>query len=159
MIRGSAHGELVALKKKTPQFFAKEADRASRLVRNEVRDLTPIGTRVDQRTGQVLGPSGRLKRSIRPIPVRRTSPTTWTTGAFTTVEYAHFVEHGTKPHVIEGATALRFWSQGQLRIRKRVNHPGAPGHFMFARGALNARAKFMVGADARLENFVDRGIV
>jgi len=56
--------------------------------------------------------------------------------AFAAAEYAPFVEHGTRPHVIRprpGRQALRFFSDGRAVIRRKVNHPGTePRPFFFA---------------------------
>lgn len=155
-VRGSISGELKALKAGLPEFFAREARKASGMVRDEVRDLTPVGRVVDPLTGKDLGPSGALKRSIRPLPVVRTGPDTWTTGAYSLKQYASYVEYGTRRHIINGRPHLAFWAGGRLVITRRVMHPGTNGHHMFLLGATAAEAKYIAGgADARLQGFLD----
>jgi len=55
---------------------------------------------------------------------------------FAAAEYAPYVEFGTRPHVIRprpGRKALRFFSNGEAIIRRRVKHPGTkPRPFFFA---------------------------
>lgn len=156
MVRGSLAADIRALRRKLPGHFADQADKASELIRDEVRDRTPVGTRIDQRTGAVLGPSGALRRSVRPLPTVRVAHDTWVCGAYSTKSYVEHVEYGTRAHIIEGNLYLRFWSNGNMVIRRRVNHPGMRGHHMFALGLAEAAAKWPVGADTRLQAFLTR---
>lgn len=155
-VSGSLSAEMQSLRTQLPSFLLSEADRASGLMRDQVRDRTPIGRIVNPQTGLDLGPSGKLRRSIRPLPVMRIGADRWLTGAYSRVSYASFVEDGTRAHVIDGNQNLRFWSQGQLFYRKQVKHPGAPGQHMFLRGALAAEVLWQGGADTRLQNFLVR---
>lgn len=79
-----------------------------------------------QARAKVLAPvnSGRLRGSIkikRGISLRGPKQT-----VYTNVEYAPYVENGTRPHVIRPRTkkALRFRVGGQFVIVAKVNHPG-----------------------------------
>jgi hypothetical protein len=152
---GSASLALKRVKAGFPQFIAAEARRAGEITRDEVRDLTPIGTVVDPKTGAVLGPSGKLRRSIRPLPVVRTGPDTWITGAYSRLPYASFVEYGTRKHVINGRPYLAFWAGGQLVVTKRVVHPGSWGHHMFSLGVLRAEAIWATNANARTQAYIN----
>jgi hypothetical protein len=155
MLRGSVSGQLRAVKGGLPGHIAREASRASGIIRDEVRDRTPVGRVIDQRTGADLGPSGKLKRSIRPLPVVRTSQDTWLTGAYSRLDYASHVEYGTRKHVIKGRPYLAFWDNGRLVVTKRVMHPGNWGHHMFLLGALEAEAIWLSTANTRLQGFIN----
>lgn len=93
----------------------------------------PIARRVVNRA-KVLAPvdTGRLRASIR-MESRRTFTfkTVWTIGS--DVEYAPYVNDGTRPHVIRPRTkkALRFKVGNQIVFATVVNHPGTrPNPFL-----------------------------
>lgn len=105
-------------------------DRAS--IRRSVRgasmsELRRVGPQVVNRA-KILCPvdTGRLRASIQGEARR-----TWTLRpqftVFSNVEYAPFVNDGTRPHVIrpKNARALRFVVGGQVVFAKVVHHPGA----------------------------------
>jgi hypothetical protein len=154
-IKGSVAGDLGRLAQRLPVFFDGEARRARRVLRDEIQDRTPVGRRVDPDTGRDLGPSGRLRRSVRVMPVRRIGRERWVTGAESNEDHASHVEFGTRRHVIQGNLHLRYWSNGQLHFHQRVNHPGAPGVFMFLRGAQAAEKIWAQNADRQLQVFID----
>lgn len=150
MIRGSLANDLRDLRTNDlPRFFDREADAGRRMLQREVRALTPVGRRIDQKTGADLGPSGALRASVTLLPVRRL-PGRIVTGVKSDKSYASDVEYGTKAHVIEGNKYLRFWSQGQMRIRRRVNHPGQEAKFMFLLGAEETDRLYEQDANPRL---------
>lgn len=89
-----------------------EGEKAARAVVNRAKVLCPVDT-------------GRLRASIR---VERRSflglRLRWTVGS--DVEYAAYVNDGTRPHKItaKNAKALRFRWKGQTVIVRSVQHPG-----------------------------------
>lgn len=89
-----------------------ELDAAARQVVNRAKVLAPVDT-------------GRLRASIR-IESRRTLTlrSIYTIGS--DVEYAGFVNDGTRPHIIRPKTAqaLRFRIGGRIVYAKLVHHPG-----------------------------------
>lgn len=96
-----------------PKFFRKGAERLAQ----KIREKAPV------RTGR-LRQSVTIRFGVESIDV---GPT---------VEYAPFVEYGTKPHIIfpRFRRALRFTAGGETIFAKRVFHPGFPGRF-FVRSA------------------------
>lgn len=104
-------------------------DRAS--IRRSIRgasmsELRRVGPMVVNRA-KILCPvdTGRLRASIQGEARR-----TWTLRpqftVFSEVEYAPYVNDGTRPHVIrpKNAKALRFVVDGQVVFARVVNHPG-----------------------------------
>ncbi len=89
-----------------------ELDARARQVMNRARVLAPVDT-------------GRLRASIR-IESRRTLAlrTVYTIGS--DVEYAPYVNDGTRPHIIrpKRAQALRFVIGGRVVFARVVHHPG-----------------------------------
>ena len=89
-----------------------ELEAAARQVVNRAKVLAPVDT-------------GRLRASIR-VESRRTFTlrSVYTIGS--DVEYAAFVNDGTRPHVIRARNAqvLRFRVGGRVVYAKAVNHPG-----------------------------------
>jgi len=90
------------------------------------RELTEAGRQVVQRA-KVLAPvrTGRLRSSIRAEPPRIFS----LRGSLTVgsdVEYAGFVNDGTRPHRIvpKNGSVLRFTVGGRVVYARVVNHPG-----------------------------------
>lgn len=156
-IRGSLRLVVDRQRRDLDAFLHDEALEASRLTRREVRARTPIGTRFDPRTGVPLGPSGDLRDSVDEIMPFKSASDVWVGGAESELDYASHVEFGTRAHIIRayGDGWLRFWSAGQIRFAKQVNHPGAPGHFMFQRGLYAAYLQHRAGADGRLQRFLD----
>lgn len=96
--------------------------------------------------------SGDLRRSIV-----RGQKSTWhhfIKAGGRTAPHAHFVEYGTKPHPIEvrRRRALRFVQHGEIRFRRRVQHPGTKAtHFMDEAATVGAR--FL---DWRMEDAIAR---
>jgi HK97 gp10 family phage protein len=90
----------------------RELEEAARQVVNRAKVLAPVDT-------------GRLRASIR-VESRRTFTfrSVYTVGS--NVEYAGFVNDGTRPHVIRprNAQALRFRVGGRVVYARVVNHPG-----------------------------------
>lgn len=89
-----------------------ELRRVGPMVVNRAKILCPVDT-------------GRLRASIQGEARR-----TWTLRpqftVFSEVEYAPYVNDGTRPHVIrpKNAKALRFVVDGQVVFARVVNHPG-----------------------------------
>lgn len=90
----------------------RELEIAARQVMNRAKVLCPVDT-------------GRLRASIR-IESRRTFAfrSVFTVGS--DVEYAGFVNDGTRPHIIRprNAQALRFRVGGRVVFARVVHHPG-----------------------------------
>lgn len=95
---------------------------------------SPAGS-VDPQTG-VAHPSGWLRSSIN-ARVINVGTNTWVAIIGTPVSYAHFVEYGTKPHVIRAVRAhvLANTRTGQV-FGKEVHHPGTKAQ-PFLRPALD----------------------
>lgn len=83
--------------------------------------------------------TGNLSRNIRTEPVEGTF-----FGGDLSVQvvadtpYAKFVEDGTREHPIEArrAKALRYYQNGRLMFRKRVQHPGTRP-YLYLKGSLD----------------------
>jgi hypothetical protein len=165
MVRGSFAKKCRTAHRRLPAFYMREANLAATIVRDEVRDRTPIGRVVDPETGRDLGPSGRLKNSVKRIRPKKVPGNRIVTGAYSPLSYANDVEGGTSPHVIKPKRGIvktgpkaglkrrenvRFWSQGTIHFAQQVNHPGMPGHHMFARGLQAARVRYKGGVAGRL---------
>jgi hypothetical protein len=153
-VRGSIASDVRAIQRDMPKWLAKEAKIASDISVEEVRRRTPIGRIIDPETGHDLGPSGKLWHSISPIKPHYIAPGVLETGAYSDNEVANMVEEGTRAHPIPMPgrhTVLRFWSEGRLYYRSRVNHPGTRGAHMFARGIVAAERRYAVGAERRLK--------
>lgn len=104
-------------------------DRAS--IRRSIRgasmsELRRVGPMVVNRA-KILCPvdTGRLRASIQG-EARRTWALRPQFTVFSEVEYAPYVNDGTRPHVIrpKNAKALRFVVDGQVVFARVVNHPG-----------------------------------
>jgi hypothetical protein len=162
MIRGSLVLELRTLRGVLPHFFEAEARRASVDMAVEVRKRTPIGRIIDQRTGADLGPNGDLRRSVLPMVPVKLGNDQWSSGAYSDLYYAPYVEYGTRPHAIVASPGkvLHFWSGGVSVFAGRVLHPGFFGKHMFLQGALAMERKYARDADYRLQaqlNAIFRG--
>lgn len=147
------------LSRQFPSFLRDEARHVGELTTREVASRTPVGRRVDQNTGADLGPSGRARRSWKPIPPRRIADG-YESGASSGVAYVPELENGAPAHIIpQGGRAagvwLRFWSHGELRFAREVHHPGMRGHFMMERGLREAERRYQSEADRRLQDFLD----
>ena len=153
--KGSLTAKLDVFDQRFPEFWAQEARNFSSDLVREVRALTPVGVKVDKKTGVPVGPSGDLKKSIRPVPARG-SKWSWTVGVWSAKDYARHVEYGTKAHIIQAQAGhyLRFWASGSVQFAKRVKHPGTQGHFMFLRGSRIAETQWKGSSRARLNQFM-----
>lgn len=92
--------------------------------------------------------TGRLKASIHPDPVRRSSLLRIDSGVSADAPYAAPVHEGARPHVIRPryARALRFEVEGRVVFAQRVNHPGnRPNRF------LSNAAHKVASSDPRVE--------
>ena len=138
-----------------PVFFEDTARRASEIIHNEVVKRTPHGEVLDQETGRYLGPSDKLRKSIREIPPREEGDT-WIAGAETDSPIAGYVERGTRAHPIPlpGTRKLmRFWKPRgvELVYTMSVKHPGTLGRFMFARGLVASEPRIIAEAQGKLD--------
>jgi hypothetical protein len=158
LIRGSIAAELRSIQRKLPKFLEQQASYAGSMIQTEVKRLTPVGRTVDPVTGADLGPSGKLKASIKVKKVAIVPPDRFISGAESDLPYASHVEYGTRRHIIEPRTAkaLRFWDAGQLAFARRVNHPGTQGHHMFSRGLQVAERRYQSVGNAKLQSFLTR---
>jgi hypothetical protein len=79
--------------------------------------------------------TGRLRSSIS---IEKDTDGNWFIG--TNVDYAEYVELGSKPHKItpKEKKALKFKIGGKDIFAKSVQHPGTTGHGMFKKGVLKA---------------------
>jgi hypothetical protein len=140
-------------------FLKAEAQHAGELTTTEVARLTPVGKLTDS-SGRELGQSGHLKRSWKRIDPRRASGGGYDSGTSTDVDYAPYVETGTRRHIIpRGGSAagivLHFFTHGDEVYARKVNHPGTLGKFMMERGLREAERQYAQQADARLQAFLD----
>ena len=94
---------------------------AGEILRDEVQARTPVDT-------------GRLRKSVSVNITGGGAFMQVTVGS--DVEYARWVEEGTRPHVIvpRRARALRFLVGGRVVFARRVMHPGTQGAAMFREG-------------------------
>lgn len=174
-INGSVAEVLWRQVRQVDGWLQAQAGRAGEIVRNEVRDLTPVGRIIDPEDGSDLGPSGELKAGWYTLPVivvrepRRmvaadVSTRVFRAGAGNDVDHALPVNNGSRRHIIRGRInpktgrrrVLRFWTDGQIRFAKSVNHPGAPGVHMAERGLAAADARWRVEGESRLRAFLAR---
>jgi len=125
----------------------------AREMRDNIQDLTPIGVIWTPQGAEFATqiPSGVLKKSIDMekkgawvgMNVYR-----WVVS--TGVEYAPYVEYGTRPHIIRPKTrggALSFYGGmggGAQNLAKVVHHPGTRPVYMFMRGVARTRPKAML---------------
>ena len=149
---------LKALRQELPETLLKEANEIGDMLRDRVAFHTPVAKRIEPDTGRPLGESGHLKRSWRKVPAKREGEDRYSTGVETKVDYATYVNDGTRAHIIEPKAerrahnrqaALRFWSNGELLFRRRVHHPGTRGRFMVQRGAMDVEREYPQRAEAR----------
>lgn len=92
-------------------FADRDAKRVARLIEARAKVLAPVDT-------------GRLRNSIKTTRKLTARGPTYQVG--TNVEYAPYVENGTRPHVIRPrrAQVLRFKVNGRTVYAKVVHHPG-----------------------------------
>lgn len=107
-----------AVRAELNRFASRDVARVAREVEARAKQLAPVDT-------------GRLRASISAQPrVTFRGPTVRVTAD---VNYATFVENGTRPHVIRPrrAQVLKFKVGGRTVYAKVVHHPGTKGvHFM-----------------------------
>lgn len=143
-------------------FLRDEARYVGELTTSEVAKLTPVGRIIDA-TGRDHGASGHAKRSWKPIEPRRKrtgSEITWESGTWSDVDYVPALETGARRHIIpRGGSAagivLHFFSKGQERYARSVNHPGMLGVHMMERGLRAAERDYARVADQRYQRFLD----
>jgi hypothetical protein len=150
MIRGSLADGIADFRRTSSAYMREEAEELREEMRVQIRRRTPIGSRIDVNTGVDLGPSGALRRSVNDMPIRRVGADTWRGGVESRLDYASHVEYGTRRHIIEGNRYLRFWVGRRMVIRRRVQHPGMDGAFMFLEGSRVAEARWETAANRRL---------
>jgi len=94
--------------------------RLEKAVRGLLRELASFAEEEMRR--QAPERTGRLRRSIR----KRLNLAALEAEVAPTVEYAVYVEVGTRPHVIRPvrAQALRFEVEGEIVFARLVRHPG-----------------------------------
>lgn len=154
-MRSTLSDDIGTIRDELPGFFADLAKRSSEIVKEEVVDRTPHGEVLDQETGRYLGPSDKLRNSIREIPPREEGDT-WIAGAETDSHIAGYVEKGTRPHPIPlpgTRKVLRFWKPKgvELVYTYSVKHPGTLGKHMFARGLVAAEPRILAYGNERLD--------
>lgn len=91
----------------------RELERSGRLVLNRARILAPVDT-------------GRLRSSLD-MRFRRTGTLRPSVQVFSNVDYAAYVNDGTRPHIIRPRNSggvLRFRMGGRTVYARYVNHPG-----------------------------------
>jgi hypothetical protein len=157
-IKGSLATAIRSTRVQMPGFFQGEARRASKLVAIEVKRRTPVGKEIDPSTGNVLGISGHLKRSVDELVPVEIAPGIWRAGAESNVQYASYIERGTRARIIHGNTHLRFWNFGKLIYARKVSHPGNRGVHMFMRGLNAAERTFRVTSNAQLQGFLSKNV-
>lgn len=92
---------------------------AGAVVASEARERCPIDT-------------GRLRRSIQPGRPEKLGPDSWRVEVGTNVEYAPYVEFGTKAHVITPKRKKALYWKGAEHPVKVVQHPGTqPRPYLF----------------------------
>lgn len=77
--------------------------------------------------------TGALRDSVNPMAEQDGDVIAAGAGAGAGLDYAKFLEYGTRPHEIvpKRARFLRFEVDGRIVYAKRVNHPGNPAfHYM-----------------------------
>lgn len=114
------------LRRAAQEAGLEEVTRGSRIVATRAKVLVPVDT-------------GRLRSSIRNTVSRSGDAVA---DIHTNVDYAPFVELGTRPHIIRArnAQALRFRWHGRTFYAKSVHHPGTPAK-SFLRRALREVAR------------------
>lgn len=111
-------------------------------VYRDVRNSAPIKVRNSP------GPAGALKASIRKTStggiggIRR---------VYAGTDHWHFVEYGTRPHIIDPRRKQALWWPGAGFPRKRVHHPGATAN-PFMRSSLY-KTRFVRIIAGRVEVF------
>mgnify|MGYP000860231692 CR=1 FL=1 len=155
MIVGSVAEVIGRQRRQLGHFLRGEAETVGDRTVDAVQRHTPIGRIVDPMTGADKGPSGKLRKSWRAQRVRRTAGG-YESGAYTTLDYAVFVNDGTRKHVIHGKQTLRFWSGGTLSFYRSVKHPGTEGHFMAQKGVADIDREWATEGEVRLQAFIER---
>lgn len=132
---GYVGGSLVSLfdaepQKATDLTARRMAERAGAQMVTRTRENTPIDT-------------GKLRESWYQLPTAKTHYAIWPayeSGVATDVDYAPYVEYGTRPHIIEPKKpgGVLHWvdpGSGKDVFARRVHHPGTHGQHMVALGA------------------------
>lgn len=154
-MRSTLSSDIETIRTELPGYFADLAKRTSEIVQEEVVDRTPHGEVLDQETGRYLGPSDKLRKSIRKIPPREEGDI-WIAGAETDSHIAGYVEKGTRAHPIPmpgTRKVLRFWKPKgvELVYTMSVKHPGTLGKHMFLRGLTAAEPRIIKEGNDRLD--------
>ena len=165
-VRDTLTPQLLSFRRSLPGYMRRRADETGDDVKDRVQRRTPIGREIDRRTGRDMGPTADLRRSVTKIRVQKPAPNVWRSGAYSIRSYVAHVEYGTRRHIIRPRTGrvgrhgkaatLRFWTNGQLVYARMVNHPGAPGHFMFRLGLEEAQAAFVLRENRALQAHMRR---
>jgi hypothetical protein len=155
-MRSTLSSDIDELRTALPGYFKELAEYSSEVVQEEVVKRTPPGEVLDQETGRYLGPSNKLKKSVRRIKPRLVERDTWIAGAETDSPIAGYVEKGTRAHPIPlpgTRKVLRFWKPKGIELvyTHLVKHPGTRGKFMFARGLMAAVPRILAEGQGRLD--------
>jgi hypothetical protein len=146
------------LRRELPAFHYAEARRFTRMLTQNIAERTPIGRKIDPRTGEDLGPSGNARRGWRQRPVRREGDV-YIAGSYNRVSYAGDLNYGTRWHYIvpKRAHVLRFFPAPPAHaFARRVRHPGTTGAFMMERGVRETERVYASEAEMRLRIFLER---
>lgn len=138
-------GSLVSLFNAKPQTETdlaarRMAQRAGSEMVKRTRENTPVDT-------------GELRESWYQLPTEKTHFAVWPayrSGVASNVDYAPYVEYGTRPHVIEPRKpgGVLHWHDprtGEDVFARRVHHPGTKGQHMVAIGAAMTEFQFEGG--------------
>jgi len=122
---------VVRMKKRLEEVISREKlskflEESAKFVFAEARERAPVRT-------------GRLRESISLIKVNDLH---YVVGS--PLEYAVYVERGTRPHIIrpKRARALRFVVGGETVFARLVRHPGTKPHPFFAHALQKYRAQW-----------------
>lgn len=157
-MRSTLSRDIGRLLDEMPAYFGTMATRSSEIVHDQVELRTPRGEVLDQETGRYLGPSDKLRKSIKKIPPR-VEGNTWIAGASTDSPIAGYVERGTRAHPIPlpgTRKVLRFWKPKGIELvyTYHVDHPGTLGKHMFARGLAASEPLIVREGQERLDTLV-----
>lgn len=149
-------GSLVSLFNARPQKATdlcarRLADRAGEQMVQRTRENTPIDT-------------GELRASWYQLPTNKTHFAIWPayeSGVASNVDYAPYVEYGTRPHIIEPKKpgGVLHWvdpGSGEDVFARRVHHPGTAGQHMIAIGA--AMTEFEIDSGAVVKDILDEWV-
>ena len=158
-LRGKKPSDLLDEKQQEMKTFAVPviASRLTDNVEDKVVKYTPVGVEWNPPHAKVQTPSpaGKLKKSWKKSSAGKMLRGAHVRAVWTDVEYAPYVEYGTRPHPIRAkdAQALVYYDNGGKQGAKVVQHPGTRPVYMLTRAVSETRQRAKFIAEPVLQNW------